>query len=326
MSRLVLLLACLSVLRAGAQTSAALKLVQTIPLPGVEGRIDHLTADAAGHRLFVAALGNDTVEVVDFETGKRLHTIAGCSEPQGLVYLPKRDELFVANGGSGEVKIYDAGNFQPVKTIGSLPDADNVRYDAANNKVYVGFGDGALAVLDAAGNLAGKIQLDAHPESFQIEQGGDRIFVNVPEARAIAVVDRARQTVASTWPEKSPHSNFPMALDETDHRLFVGCRSPARLLVLDANNGKTVATLEIPGDTDDVFYDAARKRIYVSGGEGFVGVISQKDADSYTELERIPTAPGARTSLFIPEANLLCVAAPHRGDRPAEIRVFKAGP
>ena len=327
MKRLAILLTCLLAVRVGAQTSTTLKLVQTVPLPGVEGRIDHMTADPPGHRLFIAALGNDTVEVVDFETGRRLHTITGCSEPQGLVYLSKPNQLFVANGGSGEVKIYDGKNFQIIKTIGALPDADNARYDNDHGKVYVGFGEGALAVFSAAnGNLVGRLPVGGHPEAFQVERSGDRIFVNVPDTRSIAVIDRQRQSVATDWPLTSPRSNFPMALDEVNHRLFIGCRSPARLLVLDSNNGKDVATLEIPADADDVFYDAARKQIYVSGGEGFVDVISQKSADTYVELEKIPTARGARTSLFIPEPSVLCVAVPRRGDQPAEIRVFKVEP
>jgi DNA-binding beta-propeller fold protein YncE len=327
MKPLAILLVYFFVLTAGAQQKTALKLVRTIPLPDVAGRIDHMAADTQRHRLFVAALGNNTVEVVDYENGKRLHTITGCSEPQGVVFLPKLNQLFVANGGSYELKIFDGEKFQLLKTIGSLSDADNARYDAANNRVYVGFGSGALGVFDPANKTqAASIPLDGHPESFQIEQNGNRIFVNVPGHRSIIVVDRAQKTVVAKWPLESAHSNFPMTLDEADHRLFIGCRSPARMLVLDTTTGKTVAQIEISGDVDDLFYDAARKRIYVSGGEGFVSIIAQKSTDSYIELEKIPMARGARTSFFIPEENIFCVAVPRNGSNPGEIRVFKVEP
>jgi hypothetical protein len=238
-----IILACLFVLNAGAQTT--LKLVRTIPLPGVSGRIDHMAADTQGHRFFMAALGNDTVEVMDIEAGKRLQTISGCSEPQGLVFLPKQNHLFIANGGSSELKIYDGEKFQLLKTTGSLGDADNVRLDATNNRVYVGFGSGALGAFDTNGVQVANIPLDGHPESFQLEQNGNRIFVNVPGDRSIAVIDRVQQNVVAKWRLTEAHSNFPMALDEANHRLFVGCRSPARLLVLDTTSGKTTTQVEI---------------------------------------------------------------------------------
>src|SRR5882724_2014418 len=321
----VIYLAGFLALNACAQSS--LQPIRTIPLPDFAGRIDHMAVDTQGHRLFVAALGNNTVEIVDFESGKQLHTISGCSEPQGLAFVPKSNLLFVANGGSDEIKIFDAGKFQLLKTIGSLSDADNVRYDANSNRVYVGFGSGALGAIDPATQTqTASIPLDAHPESFQLEQNGNRIFVNVPNAHSVAVVNRGQKSVVAKWPLESARANFPMALDEANHRLFVGCRSPAQMLVLDTTNGKIVAQMEIPGDTDDIFYDAALKRIYVSGGEGFVSVIVQQNADSYAELEKIPTARGARTSFFIPGKDIFCLAVPRRGNNSAEIRVFKVQP
>jgi DNA-binding beta-propeller fold protein YncE len=315
------ILACLFALNAVAQTT--LKLVRTIPLPGVSGRIDHMTADTQGKRLFMAALGNDTVEVLDVENAQRLQTIGGCSEPQGLVFLPKQNRLFVANGGSDDLRIYDGEKFQLLKTTGSLGDADNVRFDAINNRVYVGYGSGALGVFDTNCVQVAHIPLGGHPESFQLEQNGSRIFVNVPGDRSIAVIDRVLQKVVAKWRLEEAHSNFPMALDEVNHRLFIGCRSPARLLVLDTTSGKTVAQVEISGDTDDVFYDAKRQRIYVSCGEGFLDVIQRRaEGDRYERIAHEPTRGGARTSFFSPELDRLYLAVPKSWGEDAEIRVF----
>ena len=316
-----IILACLFVLNAGAQTT--LKLVRTIPLPGVSGRIDHMAADTQGHRFFMAALGNDTVEVMDIEAGKRLQTISGCSEPQGLVFLPKQNHLFIANGGSSELKIYDGEKFQLLKTTGSLGDADNVRLDATNNRVYVGFGSGALGAFDTNGVQVANIPLDGHPESFQLEQNGNRIFVNVPGDRSIAVIDRVQQNVVAKWRLTESHSNFPMALDEANHRLFVGCRSPARLLVLDTTSGKTTTQVEISGDTDDVFYDAKRQRVYVSCGEGFLDSIQCSAGDHYERIAHEPTRGGARTSFYSPAADRLYLAVPKSWGQDAEIRIYQ---
>lgn len=297
----------------------ALTLVKTIPLPDVRGRIDHFALDGQGQRLFVAALGNDTVEVLDLASGKRIQTIGNCSEPQGVAFAPSENRLLIANGGSGVVKILDGTSLQPLQEIKNLPDADNARY--ANGKFYVGYGDGALAIIDATnGGMIANIQLDGHPESFQLERNGPRIFVNVPDSKEIEVMDRVeRKVIGKTNVEFG--GNFPMALDEPNHRLFIGCRSPARLLVLDTKTFRTIGETKISSDTDDVFYDAKRKLIYVSCGGGTIDVI---DANNYQLRERIPTASGARTSFFAPERNefFLAVRAGILSGS-AEVRIFK---
>jgi len=319
-------LCCLAAMAVRAEDSVSLKLIKTIPMPDVKGRFDHFAMDVKGQRLFVAALGNNTVEVFDLKAGKQLRSIAGCNKPQGLLYLPKGNLLFVANGGDGRLRIYDCSSFNPLVTIGSLDDADNLRYDAKLDRVYVGYGDGALGVVNpVTGVLTGSIKLLGHPESFQLEQEGNRIFANVPQAGHVAVIDRQTRTVLEAWLLPGAQANFPMALDERDHRLFVGCRNPARLVVLETTSGRTVTELPISGDTDDLFYDAQRKRIYVSCGEGFLDVIEQRDADSYRLLEKISTVPGARTSFFSPELDQFYLAVLRRGEKPAEIRVYDAG-
>jgi DNA-binding beta-propeller fold protein YncE len=300
-------------------------LVKTIPLPDVRGRIDHFAMDTQGQRLFMAALGNDTVEVIDLMAGRRIHTIGDCSTPQGLAYVPGINRLFIANGGSGTVNMLDGMDFKVLKRLGDLPDADNVRYDAKAGLIYVGDGDGELTVIGATnGEFVAKIPLAGHPESFQLEKNGNRIFVNVPDANQIAVVDRDKRAIITTWPMEKFRSNFPMALDEANHRLFVGCRHPARLVVLDTANGRKISDVEISGDTDDVFYDASLKRIYASCGGGFIDVINQRDPDKYELWNRIPTVSGARTSFFSPEQKefYLAVRAGLISGN-AEIRAYK---
>jgi len=315
-----IILAGLFALNADAQT--ALEPVGAIPLPGVDGRIDHMAADVQGHRLFMTALGNDTVEVLDVEHAKRIHTISGCSEPQGLTFLPKPDRLFIANGGSDELKVYDGAKFQLLKTTGALADADNARADVAGNLVYAGYGRGALGVFDTNGVQIAGIPLDGHPESFQLEQNGNRIFVNVPGDRSIAVIDRGQKKVVAKWRLAEAHSNFPMALDEANHRLFIGCRSPACLLVLDTTSGLTVAQVEISGDTDDVFYDAKRNCLYVSCGEGFLDVIQCRAGNRYERTAHEPTRVGTRTCFYSPDSDRLYLAVPQRRGQDAELRIY----
>ena len=324
MKPLAILLLCSFALCVHAQEPATLKLTRTIPLPGVKGRFDHFAIDAKGHRLFVAALGNNTLEVVDIAAGKSLKSVAGLQKPQGVLYLRESNRIGVASGGDGTFKLFNGASYEFAKNLGSLDDADNARFDAKTKLAYVGYGDGALAVIDSATmKQNGSIKLAAHPESFQLEQNGNRILVNVPDAKLIAVIDREKQTVTATWPMKEFQANFPMALDEANHRLFVGCRKPARLVVFDTTTGKPVADLAISGDTDDIFYDAALKRLYVSCGEGFVDVIEQHESDHYQLRERIPTRAGARTSFFSAELNEFYLAVPQRGNQEAEIRVFQ---
>ena len=308
-----------------ATDAAPLRLVQTIPLPGVQGRIDHLAVDVAGQRLFVAALGNGTVEVIDLKQGKRVRSLAGFKEPQGLAYLPDADELAVASGGDGVVTLLDGKSLAPTKTVAFGDDADNLRYDAARKRLYVGYGAGALGILDPTGARRGDIALGAHPESFQLDGSAGRIYVNVPSGQKVAVADVGRSAVVATWPVAAGSANYPMALDTQHHRLFVVTRRPPRVVVFDTESGKAVTTLEADGDADDVFYDAARKRIYACFGAGSLIVYTQDDPDRYGVLARVPTAAGARTGLFSADLRRLFVAVPRRTSPTAEIRVFDTG-
>jgi len=318
----VLVTACGCIIAAHAEQKA-FKLKQTIPLPGVEGRIDHLALDAANDRLFVCALGNNTVEVLDLRKGERIHSITGLGAPQGIAYIPELNRIFVANDKGGICKIYDGKSFQVVGELDFKDDADNVRYDDATKKIYVGFGSGGIAVIDAAnGKQIGSIKLSAHPEAFALEQHANRIFVNVPNSRHVAVIDREKGEVISKWQTDLAFGNFPMALDESNHRLFVGCRLPPKLVVLNTESGDAVAKIDISGDPDDVFYDAKRHRIYVICGAGKIDVVEQIDPKTYKTSTKIDTAEGARTGLFVPERDTLFVAVPHRESQQAEIRCY----
>jgi DNA-binding beta-propeller fold protein YncE len=301
-----------------------LQLKQTIALPGVEGRIDHFAFDAAGERLFVCALGNNTVEVLDLRKAERIHSINGFPSPQGIAYIPELDRLFVANDKGGVCEIYDAKSFQPVGELNFKDDADNVRYDEVTKRIYVGFGSGGIAVVNASdGKQLGSLKLTAHPEAFELEKNGGRIFVNVPNARHVAVIDRDKGEVIATWKTDLAFGNFPMALDETNHRLFIGCRLPSKLIVLNTDSGNIVAKVDISGDPDEVFYDSKRHRIYATCGAGKIDVVEQTDVNNYKTLTKIDTADGARTGLFVPERDTLFVAVPHRGSQLAEIRCYQ---
>ena len=332
MKREVLAVVLLSVVAGSDRPTRArtdpppLRLIQTIPLPGVQGRIDHLAVDVSGRRLFVAALGNNTVEVIDLEKGQRVHSVAGFKEPQGIAYIPETQTVVVANGGDGLVTFLDGASLKPAKTIAFGDDADNLRYDPARKRLYVGYGNGALGVVDTEkGTRLPDVSLSAHPESFQLDAAAGRIFVNLASRRSVGVVDVGRSVVTTTWAVSAGAANFPMALDASQHRLFVATRRPPHLVVLDAESGRAVASLEAEGDADDVFYDAARRRVYGCFGAGSVIVYEQKDPDHYALVGRVPTAGGARTGVFSAELGRLYVAVPLRVNPTAEIRVFDTG-
>jgi len=303
-----------------------LLLVQEIPLPNVGGRIDHFTFDAKRKRVIGAALGNNTVEVVDTFAGRDIHSITGAADPQGVVYVGDLDKLFVANGTDGKLRIYDGDSFKLLNTVDIGEDADNVRYDPVEKKVYVAFGGdegGGIAVIDAASGkrLEDAAKLDAHPESFQIAMSKSAIYANIATKAKVVVIDRATHKVTE-WPLKTGKANYPMAFDEADHRVFVVTRKPAQLVVLDSDSGATVGSVPCVSDADDLYYDAGRKRIYVPGGEGFISVIQQIDADHYRPLAKIPTTVGARTGLWYEKRDRFYLAVPASSKQGAALWVY----
>ncbi len=334
----LLLLAILLPLSAVGQASPVLKLETRIPLPHVNGRMDHLGVDIKSQRLFAAAFNNHTVEVIDLKTGKLVQALSNLAEPQGALYDSSVNRLFISSSMDGTVKIYEGTNLKMLKTVRFSSDADNLRYDARSNRVVVGYGgekflhgkpvpghhgDGALAFLDSTGKTTGKIDLDAHPESFQLEKSGTRVFVNVPDHKEIDVADAVKKKMLKHWPITACTDNFPMSLDEAHHRLFIGCRTPALLLIFDTENGKIVASVPTVEHTDDLFYDASKGRIYVLG-EGYIDAWQQKDANHYDRIGRYPAPAGAHTGLFVSQWGKLFVSVPHRNQQAAEILVYQA--
>ena len=306
-----------------AQTaSPPLVIDAKIPLGQVSGRIDHLGIDLERKRLLVAELGNNSLGVVDLAAGKVLSRVAGLAEPQGAAYVPSSDSIFVANAGDGSVRVLRGKDLTPIGHIELGDDADNVRVDRARKRVLVGYGKGALAVIDPV-SLAktADIRLKAHPEGFQIDETGTQVFVNVPDAHEIVVVDLATGSTQSL-PTQGAGSNFPMAIDGEAHRILVVFRSPPSLVALSSQGGHVVAKTETCGDADDVFVDRKRHRVYVSCGEGAVDVL-EPDQQGYRRLARVPTASGARTSLFVPELDRLFVAVRAGSNEPAAIWVFR---
>lgn len=286
--------------RARAQ-EPALTAKNPIHLTKVEGRMDHLGVDVKGQRLFATAFDNHTLEVIDLKTGKQIHTITDLDEPQGAYYDADNSRLYEANGGDGTT-------FKLLQTVTLDLDADNVRYDSRGKHIVVGFGGekfpagkvtrpgggGALAVLDLSGKKIMEIETDAHPESFQLEKAGTRVFINVPDRQEVEVADLVSGKLLAHWPV-SCTTNFPMALDEAHHRLFVGCRMPAQLAVFNTETGKIIASPAIVEHTDDLFFDAGRGRIYILG-EGFIEDWVEKDPDHYELIKRNPTPADGRSS------------------------------
>jgi len=306
-----------------------------IRLVNVEGRMDHLGVDLKGQRLFATAFDNKTLEVIDLKVGRQVRSIPGLNEPQGAFYDPGTNRLFVACGGDGTVKIFDGTTYQLLQSVTLDLDADNVRYDVRSRHIVVGYGGekflagkvtrpgggGALAILDTNGKQVGNIELDAHPESFQLEKNGTRVFVNVPDRQEVEVADLAKGTVIARWPVTACTTNFPMSLDETHHRLFIGCRIPARLVVFDTESGKIVASPAMVEHTDDLFYDAAKACVYVLG-EGFIDVWRQIDPDHYDRIGRVATPADSRTGLLVPDLGELFETTPHHGAQGAQIDVY----
>lgn len=306
-----------------AEAEPPLTLESTIPLERVSGRIDHMAIDLGRKRLVVAELGNNTVDVIDLARRAVTHRIDGLKEPQGVAYLKGPDLIAVANAGDGSVRLFRAADFTRAGAVALGDDADNLRVDPASGRLIAGYGRGALAVIDpSTAAKVSEISLPAHPEGFQLHPKDGRTYVNVPDARKIAVVDRATAAPITTWDTTGLSANFPMAISEDGHTVYVVFRNPARLALLDADSGSPHAAIDTCGDADDVFPDGKRLYVYVSCGEGAVDILEEQ-SDGLQRLGRIPTSSGARTSLFVPELDRLFVAARAGSGRSAAILVFR---
>ena len=312
--------------KAPAREISSLQLQQEIPVPNVMGRLDHMSSDSKRRLLFVSALGNNSAEVIDTFAGRVVHTITGLSEPQGILYVPDFNKIVIANAESGKVNIYDGTTYELRKTLDFSPDPDNIRWDPTSKLVAVGYGedDGGIAFIDPQKEeQVGKVlKTGGHPESFQVEASGNHIFVNCPDAgNVVESIDRKTGEVTK-WPLKGLRGNFPMQLDEKDHRLFIVTRKPPTLVVLDTQSGKEIARLRTSGDSDDLFFDASRKRIYVAGGQASISVYQMNDPDHYTLIEKVPTTIGARTAYFFVSRDQLYLGVPAKEGQPAQLWTY----
>ena len=319
---------------ASAENEVALKLVQTIPLPEVDGRIDHFAIDVKGQRAFLAALAKNTIEVVDLRTGNVTRTLAGFAKPQGVLFVPKFNKVFVASGADGSVKTLDGTSLAVIQTVSVSLGADAIGYDPRSNEIYVGSGggdankeQGDLTIFKAAnGARVAAVATDAHAGGSVVEDQGERVFVLVPEKAEVVVLDRKTRAQVAKWTIPGIQKDVAIARDEKSQRLFLGVRTPASIVVLDSKSGAVVASVPTVAMLDGLSFDSATRRIYTSGGEGFVDVTQQIDADHYERIARIPTGPIARTSVFVAEWHRLYVAVPRDKERGAELRVFEAVP
>lgn len=315
----------------GPATSAAgsdrLELVRTIQLQGAEGRLDHMALDAKGGRLFVANLSNDSLDVIDLSAGKPVKQVPGQKKIQGVAYAPGLGRLYVGNGADGECRAFDGKTYRLLHTL-KLPDADNVRFDPKTGLVYVGHAEHALTAFDAKTyEVKATVKLPGQPEAFQLDPERKRLYANTVRPSAVALVDLTEHEIVAGYTPTKVEGFYPMALDREGGRVFVGCRQPVVVLALDAGTLKELWTAETPADIDDLFYDAKRKRLYASCGEGFLTVLEERDGGRFAVAERLPTAKLARTCFFDPESGRLFLGVPRQPGKPGpEVRVYQARP
>jgi hypothetical protein len=319
-----------------AQNKEPLRLVATIPLPGLkDGDFDHFAPDIAGHRLFLTCEENDKVEVLDTSANKLIHTMDDIKAPHAILFRGDLKKLFVVEGDASAVKIYDSDTFKPLAEIKVAVDADSIAYDSATSYLYVVNGGreahtpySLISVIDT--NSAKKlrdIKIDSnHIEAIILEKSGPRLFMNITGKNAVGVMDRNKSALTATWLlPAGDKSNVAMAFDEANHRLFVVTRTPGKLIVLNSDTGKVVADIAAVGFVDDAAYDPKLKRIYLAGDQ-FLDVFEQKDADHYARLARVPGAFRAKTGILVPELNRYYLAVPHHEGRDAEVRVYEVQP
>jgi DNA-binding beta-propeller fold protein YncE len=312
---------------APAGEPATLKLVQTIRLKGTPGRLDHLAIDRKHGRLFVANLSNNSMDIVDLKAGKLLKQIPDQRKIQGIAYAPDLDRVYVGNGVGGECNVFDGKDYKLLRSL-KFPGADNVRYLARRHLVYVGHAEKMLSAIDARTfEVKARMELPGRPEGFQLEAERPRLYMNTVDPTRLVVVDTDKNVVLHRYPVKGADRAYPMALDEANHRIFLGMRKKPSVVVMDSETGKEVASVGIPEDIDDLFYDAKNKRLYASCGAGFLAIIRQRDADHYEQQETIRTVKVARTCFFDPAGERLYLIVPRQeGEEGPSIRVYEPRP
>jgi DNA-binding beta-propeller fold protein YncE len=319
-----------------ADAPRVLTLVSRTELPGYSGDFDHFGLDIAGDRLFLAAEDHGTLEVFRLSTGEHLKTVTGVETPHSIFYMPGQNRLLVTDTGAGMTKILDATTYAVIGSIKLTPGADSIGYDAPRGRLYIVTGGKDVDMKDCyveeidpvTGQSFSKVHFDSnHAEAMAVEQQGRRIFINITDKNYLAVIDKTTSTVIARWPIKEAEQNAPIAMDEANHRLFVVTRKPGKLVVLNADTGASIASFKAPERTDEVVFDKANRRIYVLGGEGYVGVFQEDDPDHFTELARIPSGVAAKTGVLAAQLNRLFVAvSPGEAKSGAAVLQFAVAP
>jgi DNA-binding beta-propeller fold protein YncE len=316
---------------------APLRLETSIPMPGIKGDFDHFGADVEGNRLFLAAEEHKTVEVFDLKTGKHLHSVLGFDAPHQIVYVPQNNTILVTDSGpeggnAGYVRVISGESYKIINSIKTLAAADSAGYNPATHLMYADTGGTeakmdytVVSVIDTpSAKVTNEIKVDSgRVEAIRFEHDGTRMFANLRTKGQVGVYDQKQNKLLANWDIKGAKENVSMALDEANHRLFVVCRKPAALVVFDTESGKQVASLPTVDRADDMAYDSKRKQIYISGGNGFIAVYSQKDPDHYEEIAKVPSGPAAKISIFIPQLDRLYVAASALGTNSAKLLIYK---
>jgi DNA-binding beta-propeller fold protein YncE len=331
---IVVLTSCVFVVACCAQTDPPLRLVQTITMPGVKGRLDHMDVDTQHQRLYVAALENGSLEVVDLRSGKWMRSVPGFKKPQGVCYVPELKKLFVASGDDGMLRVFHSETLKLQDSIHLDAGANRIAYDSKSKHLYVGYGGkdagkdyGQVAIIDARSDKKiSDVQVAAHPAELLLEKSGRTLFVFISTLSSIQVMDTTTNRVVATWPVTNQRPG-DAAFDEATHRLIVGTRTPPEMVVIDSENGNRIASLPTGEGMDGVYFDKSHHRVYVSGGRGvdvgFVYAYRQLDANHYDLAGKIPTRPGAGTSFWSAELNRYFVAAPATSSEDAAILVYE---
>ncbi len=293
-------------------------------MPDVKGRIDHMAFNPNHQILYVAALGNNSVEVIDLKNGNVVHSIKGVKEPQGIAYLQDQDEIVVASGGNGDCIFYNASTFEKIASVHLSSDADNIRYYAPEKKLFVGYGDGGLALIDPiAHKQVCDLKLPAHPESFQVDIKNHLLFVNVPDDHTIVVIDTKNFRVRTSWKTNGFSANYPMTLDTSENLVLVGYRHPAKLVAYDGASGKEIYQMDLVGDVDDVFYYPDKKLVIASGGDGYINIFERDVNNHFKLVSNIATRNGARTSLLIPSSGYFILAARADSEKTTSVIIYQ---
>jgi DNA-binding beta-propeller fold protein YncE len=310
--------------------------VQTIPVEGAR-HWDHFGVDLKGNRLFVSSEEEPAVEVFDLKTNKHITTLTGFKEPHNVMPFPDLKKIYVVDGGASEIKIFDYDSYKLIGQIALTIDADPFLYDPASKLLYVVNGGRAahtptclVSIVDTAtGKKIADMKLETNRlESMAMEKSGPRLFVNMTGINSIGVVDREKRAVVQTWPITAGKDNVPLQYDEATHRLFTATRKPSKLVVVNADNGKEVTSLDVVDYVDDLAYDAGHHRLYVpgGGGNGGISIVQQSGADNYKVVATVTTKPGAKTARFVPDLNKYYVGVPAKDAQPAQILVFDVAP